>query len=380
MKTAHKSRFASRRAFIIAVALCFPTLYAGSATAQQHATKSVIVHTKFGGQILGFTIDPSGTEGLLSEYAGGTAATETFSQTTGAIIAVVAEENNTLNDYATQELDAPDLGLVLFQEKGQNNFLTLNPLTGNQFTGSWTPTVMSGYSISEISVAQGTDVAVFENDLDADNAYVFSSNVAENTFGTAFSLASIIDVDEFLVDPEIAYDSTTNQAVLADSQDCPEPIPACATSIALVNLTTGDITEFTDNLGVGQLSGLAVDPVGGFAVTTTTADMGVEFYNLATEKGKKVILPGATSEIQSGTDVEFDPIHKLFLVSQYTSTGDINDLQPRVYVYSEGAKLLETVDIDLNIGIGGRIALNPSTRTGFLISVVQPMELQSFSY
>jgi len=351
----------------------------------------VIVQPKFGGQIQGYTIDPNGTEGLLSEaFTEPNAktlivATETFDQTTGAILDVVAHEKGPVSiDYATQEINAPDLGLVLFQEAGQNNFLTLNPLTGNQFNGTWTPPVMSGYQISEISVAQGADVAVFENNFNAANAFVFSSNVAENTFGTPMSLASIIDSDEFLIGPQFALDSATNEAVLADSNDCPEPGPQCATDFALVNLTTGNITQFTDKLGVGQLNGLAVDPVKGIAVTTTLVDHAVEFYNLTTKKGHKVIIPNSTSEIQAGDDVEFDPIHRLFLVSQYTSTGDVNNLQPRIYVYNEAGKVLDTIVLQQNIGIGGRIALNPKTRTGFAPlfpnSQLLLLELQSFTY
>jgi hypothetical protein len=352
----------------------------------------IIVQPQFGGQIIGYTVDPSGTEGLLSEYlpeAGGAeqlVATETFDQTTGAITVVVEQNHAPLStDYVTMEINAPDLGLVLFQESGQNNFLTLNPLTGNQFNGTWTPTLMSGYGIENISVAQGANVAVFANNLDAGNSYVFSSNIAENTFGAPMSLASIIDGDEFLVDPQIAFDSATNQAVLADSSDCPViGDPACTSKIAVVNLATGDITEFDDKLGTGQLNGIAVDPGTGIAVTTTLADMGVEFYHLKTKKGHEVIIPGATSEIQAGEDVEFDPIHKLFLVSQYTSTGDVNNLQPRIYVYDEAGKVVETIPLQGNIGIGERIALNPTTRTGFAPLVAEPQglfsELQSFSY
>lgn len=396
--TGRKSSFATRCGVMIVIALCFLTLCAGRAAAQSPISgriipavaTQVIVHPKFGGEILGYTIDPNGTVGLLSESVPeGTrgqnlVATEIFDQTTGAIVAVVAEEDHTLNDYATQEINAPNLGLVLFQKAGQNTFLTLNPLTDNEFTGAWTPTVMNGYGISGISVAQGAEVAVFENDPNAGNAFVFSSNVAQNTFGPPISLAPIISVDEFLINPQIAFDSATNEAVLADSHDCPEPGPQCATSIAVVNLTTGNITEFTDKLGVGQLNGLAVDPVKGIAVTTTVIDQGVEFYHLTTKKGHKVIIPNAGSEIQCGIDVEFDPVHKLFLVSQYTSTGDANNPQPRIYVYNEAGKIRETIALQQRTAIGGRIALNPKTRTGFVPVVVEPqglfLELQSFSY
>lgn len=387
-----KSWFALSDGLMRVIALCVLPLCASSAAAQTQGSErltpapetQVIVHPKFGGQIIGYTVDPASTVGLLSESVAegangqNLAATEIFDQTTGAIVAVVAEVNHTRNDFVTQELNAPDLGLVLYQEAGQNNFLTLNPRTDKKFTGTWTPNVSGGFGISEISVAQGAEVAVFANDPNAGNAFVFSSNVAQNTFGAPMSLASIISVDEFLINPQIALDSATNQAVLADSHDCAEPGPQCATSIALVNLATGEITEFSDKLGVGQVNGLAVDPVKGIAVTTTSSDNGVEFYNLTTQKGREVMIPG----LGSGFDVEFDPIHKVFLVAQYSSTGNPSDPQPRIYVYSEAGKVLETVALQQNIGIGGRIALNPKTRTGFVPVIVEELfvELQSFTY
>src|SRR5580658_395584 len=63
---------------------------------------TVIVHSKFGGQIFGFDIDQSGTEGLLSEdldLSGGDvlAAVETFSQSTGEIMDVVSKTENADN-------------------------------------------------------------------------------------------------------------------------------------------------------------------------------------------------------------------------------------------------------------------------------------------
>jgi hypothetical protein len=350
----------------------------------------VIVKPKFGGQILGYDIDRNGTEGLVSEYVSESdeknrVAVEKFDQTTGAIIEVVAEENHTANDFVVQEINANGLGLVLFQKSGQNHFFTLNPYTANKFTGVWTPPVKSSYQLAGISVARSGEVALFENDLNAGLAEVFSSNVSKNTFGRPVSLASIIDGDEFLVDPVMALGRTRDEVVLADSADCPVPEPACATRIALVEVKTGTVAEFTDNLGVGQVNGLAVDPVKGIAVTTTLGDMGVEFYNLAKKTGFEKILPNATSEIQAGLDVEFDPLHKLFLVAQYTSTGNINDPQPRVYAYDEEGNVVETITTLPRIPLSPTtIVLNPSTRTGFLPVIDEPQnfpgQLESFTY
>src|SRR5580658_3286466 len=119
--------------------------------------------------------------------------------------------------------------------------------------------------------------------------------------------------------PQIALNRKTNQAVLADSHDCSEPV--CVMSIATVNLTTGEISEFTSNLGVGTVNGLAVDSATGIACTTTSVDQGVEFYDLAKQTGFEVQIPNAGSSIQAGLSVAFDPVHSVFLVAQYDSTG-----------------------------------------------------------
>jgi hypothetical protein len=348
---------------------------------------TVIVHPKFGGQILGYDIDPNGTEGLLSEYVslGGGAnlvATELFDQKTGAILKVVAKENNTTqDDYVTEGIFG-GIGLDLFQHAGQNHFLAINPLSAGKFTGKWTPPIKNNYQLWSISASQGNpSVAAYQASFGGGPTYVFGSNIAKNTFGRQISLKSIENVNEFLL-PQIALDSKTNQAVLADSLGCPEK--TCVSDIALVDLSTGKIQKFTAGLGIGNVDGLAVDPTTGIACTTTLIDGGVEFYNLAKKTGFEVPIFNA-GELEAGLDVEFDSLHKVFLVEQYTSTGNINDPQPRVYVYDEKGNVKKTVKGLQRIPISpSLIALNPGKRIGFLPVVVEPqhevLELQSFKY
>jgi len=358
-----------------------------SATPQNPARPAIIVHPKFGGQILGYDIDQNGNQGLLSEFValGGGAnlvATEIFDQKTGAILKVIAKENHTQrDDYDTQGIFG-DVGLDLYQHAGKNHFLTLNPLSSNKFTGMWTPPLKPGYQLGTTSNNQGSpDIAAYESSIDTGLTYVFRSNVANNTFGPLISLKPIIHVSEFF-QPQIALDRKTNQAVLADSLGCPEPI--CVMSIALVNLKTGKIKKFTNNLGVGTVNGLALDPATGIACTTTLIDQGVEFYDLAKQTGFEVPIPNNGSPLQAGLDVAFDPIHKLFLIAQYSSTGSPNDPQPRVYVYDERGDLKNTVTGLQRLGFPDPVRINPHTRTGFLPVIVEPqhafLELQSFTY
>jgi len=348
---------------------------------------TITVHPKFGGQILGYDVDQNGTEGVLSEYvdqSGGTvlAATETFDQSTGAIIKVLKKTTNH-DDFSTQGVFGRSVGLVLFQHDHINSFLTANPLSSNAFNGTWTPPVRQGFQLGPLSSSQGSRMAAaFESSLFADGAFVFATNVARNTFGRLVSLAPILNGDEFLIAPTLAFDSQTSSAILADSQGCPEPV--CTTDVAIVDLSTGAIVEFTDHLGIGTVDGLAVDPAAGIAVTTTLIDQGVEFYDLAHRTGFEVTIPNAGNALEAGLDVEFDALHKVFLTEQYSSTGDPNNPQARIYVYDESGNVLETIPIQ-RIGTSpGRIAINPHTRTGFLDEIVEPqhefLELQSFSY
>lgn len=350
----------------------------------------VIVHPQFGGILLGYDIDRNGTEGILSEFVPETTdgkslvATEIFDQKSGAILKVVAKEDFTLDDYVTEGINAADLGLVLFEHNGQDHLLTLNPLTGNKFTGMWTPPIKTNYGLAGISVSQGTpEVAAYQSSFVTGLTFVFKSNIAKNTFGPQISLKSIIDVNEFFM-PQIALDPTTNEAVLADSQDCVAG-PLCSTSIALVNLSTGAIRKFSKDLGTGRVNGLAVDPTTGIACTTTLIDQGVEFYNLARETGFRVQIPNAGNAIQAGLGVGFDNVHHLFLIPQYSSNGGADNPEPRVYVYDETGQVKETITGLLRMPISpSLVALNPSTRTGFIPVVVEPqnlvMELQSFTY
>lgn len=102
-------------------------------------------------------------------------------------------------------------------------------------------------------------------------------------------------------------------------------------SIALVNLSTGEITKFSNGLRVGSVNGLAVDPQTGIACTTTLIDQGVEFYNLADQTGFEVTIPNTGNGDDAGLSVAFDPIHSLFLVSQFSSNGgNLGDPQPRI--------------------------------------------------
>jgi len=338
---------------------------------------SVIVHPKLGGQILGYDIEKNGTEGLLSEFVSlsngdSNVATETFDQKTGKILKVVVKKTNTLDDYVTQGIWG-DVGLVMFEHTLSEfhvlrTFHTLNPLDGNKFTGKWTPPIKKGYQLWTTSVSpEGTtNVAAYQVTFDGSfKGDVFSSNIATNTFGPQIHL-KLGDL------PLLAYNSRTNQAVLAHSG-----VPTTHPVLQTVDLGSGKVRRVSA-LGVDIVNGLAVDSTTGTACITTEGGPFippmVEFYNLAKKTGFGVPLSGANF----GLDVEFDPVNKLFLVAQ----GDFVNFS--VLVFDEKGNLKETIPVQKLPVSPALIALNPSQRIGFVPVIVEPqhefLELQSFKY
>jgi len=105
----------------------------------------LLVHSKFGGQIFGFDIDQSGTEGLLSEAqtlnnGNVLAAVETFDQKTGKILKVVTK-TETQDDSITMGVVGTSVGLVEHEHEVsflhvKRTFHLLNPLDSTNSTVS----------------------------------------------------------------------------------------------------------------------------------------------------------------------------------------------------------------------------------------------------
>jgi hypothetical protein len=383
---------------ISAVALglfCFAGLRPGVAKAEDLRQNpvagpagSVIVQDRFGGQILGFDIDQASDEGVLSEYrdlnnGNVLAAVETFSQTTGQIIKVVAKTRRQ-DDFVTLGVVGSSAGLVEREHPVSlghvvRTFLLLNPLSLNHVTGMWAPPVGTDHLVTLVSRNQGTsNNAVWAIDVSGNfRPTVFTSNVAANTFGPVIEVTD----SDFTsgADPGFAYDSVTNQAVLGHATLGNPFIPG---KIATVDMATGTFTKFT-GVGIGDVNGLAVDPATGTACTTTEIDFSVEFYNLATQTGFAQPLPGATNQFFSGADVEFDPVNNLFLVAQPNSSTASSGSS--IHAYDVSGNLIESIN-GLNFSnafnvIPAHIALNPGKRVGFVDGPdVAAGQIQSFTY
>ncbi len=353
-----------------------------------------LVHSKFGGQIFGFDIDQNGTEGVLSEaqdIGGGNvlAAVETFDQASGKILKVV-DEIKTKDDFLTLGIVGTNVGLVEREHVGtiyvvKRIYYVLNPLDSNKFTGTWTPPLTAKDIILGVSRNQGTPttaVLFFKNTGNNFDSFVFGSNIGANTFEPPITLSD--PVFSFSNAPQIAYDSATNQAVVASSDGTVGGPPP---KFALADLTTGTVDEFTGIPGPppfrqGFINGLAVDSEDGIACTTTELDFRVEFYDLKTQTGFAVVLPGASGQLQSGSDVEFDPVNKLFFVAQsVSSTGSGSSIQ----VYDIKGNLVESLNgfnfSNASNVVSTHIALNPSNRSGYVDGPSSGVtDIQSFTY
>lgn len=347
----------------------------------------VIVQSMFGGQIFGFDIDQAGTEGILTEAQTQDngkvlAAVETFDQATGAIIKVI-KMTETQDDFITLGVVGRSTGLVEREHEVSflhivRSFKILDPLRRNRFTGTWTPPIDTDHLISAVSRNQGVrNVAVYAQDLRNFEPVVFSSNVEANTFGPVTTITD----EDFTSggNPPMAYNSATNQAVLGHAKLGNPFVPGL---IATVDLTTGTFMKFT-GVGLGDVNGIAVDPVTNTACTTTEIDFSVEFYDLTNQTGFAQPLPNATNQFNSGADVQFDPINRLFFVAQEHSTTAASGSS--IHVYDVAGNLIESID-GLNFSnafnvVPAHISLNPSNRTGFVDGPDEGVtQLQGFDY
>jgi hypothetical protein len=358
---------------------------------------NTIVKSQFGGQIFGFDIDQNGTEGVLSEaqlLPNGKvlAAVETFDQASGKILKVI-KKSETEDDYITLGVAGTSVGLVEHEHVqgiyvAKRIYEELSPLDSNKFTNTWTPPltkddIIISVSRNQYSPSQGETNAVLAFDNGGNfNSFVFGSNIAANTSQPFITLTdTVFSIGD---SPVMAYDSTTNQAVVAASTgEVGGPPPV----FALVDLTAGTVVEFNGLPGpapyrAGSVNGIAVDSADGIACTTTELDFSVEFYNLKKKTGTAVVLPGATDQLQSGSDVEFDPVNKLFLVAQsVSSTGAGSSIQ----VYNTKGKLVESLNgfnfSNASNVVSTHIALNPSNRSGYVDGPDSGVtEIQSFTY
>jgi hypothetical protein len=321
-----------------------------------------------GGQIFGFDIDRSGNDGALATSTN----VETFDQDSGAILKTFPKSPPGGTSYDFDAIVTGDVGLVTrdVTPKGspfaKRFYDLMDPVKGG-FIGKWTPPVKD-VEVEAAGPNQTTGMtAIFAIELKKnDTPVLFESSLAKNEFGKVFHL----DRRTFGVGnlPQVAQDTTTNEAVVATSPDGGR-VQGAAPINVLVDLKTGKQTQFTGlnngEFGAGFVNGLAVDSGTGVAATTTELNAQVEFYDLAHQTGLAAQLPctGDTSQGNSGAGIANDPVNGLFLVTD-PSYG-CGSQGSAIVVYDEKGNLVETIT-GFKFALGEPApAINPSKRMGW---------------
>jgi hypothetical protein len=341
----------------------------------------VVVHTALGGFILGYDVDQDGTEGVLCEAltlpnGNHDVAVETFDTSTGELVKVVRKILNTQHDFVTIGMAGPSVGLVEFEHVSglfvdQRSYVTLDPLVLNSFTDRWNPPLAATDLLDGMSSNQDGSYNAFLALHANSDTVVFASNVGANTFGPLITVSD--PVFSFFNSPRLALDRARNRAVLGSSNGC---VP-CKPKIGFVDLVSGAQSGFP-GLGFGFVNGLAVDSATRVACTSTEIDFRVQFYDLDTQAGFSVPIPGAVSQAHSGKTVEVDPIHKLFLVGQPISSTAPSGSS--IQVFDEQGNFVESINGLSLPSSSVRLALQPALRTGFVVVAPNLTELQSFTY
>jgi hypothetical protein len=339
-----------------------------------------VLTTSDGGQIYGFDIDQSGNDGVLAsaQTIDGNgdvkASMQTFDANTGKITKTFAAYTGHKNEYGMDGIFAGDVALVThyITPKGtiyaKRKYEVMNPVSGGAFTGAWTPP-LKDMGVLEAPSNQSTSTTVlFGIELKKqDNPVLIVSDIAANAFPKVIKL----DPDLFgLADsPNLGYYEAGNEAVLALSPDA-GAVHGKPPLNVLVDLSTGESTTFNGyNNGfyhAGSVDGFAVDQNTGVGATDTELNAQVEFYDFISKSGIAAVqLPctGATDQSNSGSGIAVDPVHKLFLVTDYFYCDGSKG--SAIVVYDEKGKYLESIT-GFHFAIGEPPpVLNPKKRMGW---------------
>ncbi len=355
-----------------------------------------VLSTKDGGQIFGFDIDQHGDDGVLASAqtvdgdGDALVSVETFDQNNGKITKSFARYQGKRHEYGVDGIFAGDVALVTHYVTPNGSiyprrvYEVMNPVTAQSFTGGWTPPVKD-IDVLQAGVNQdSSSAALFAIELKKDDRPdLLVSDVAAGTF------TNLIHLDANLFGlgngPRLAQYTSANKAVLALSPDG-GAVGGSAPLNVSIDLATGETHQFSGyNLGefhAGYVNGLAVDPNTGIAATTTELNSEVEFYDMDKMKGITVAqLPCTdnTDQVNSGSGIAVDPVHKLFLVTdQFYCDGNAGSA---IVVYDEKGNLVETIT-GFNFAIGEPApVLNPSKRMGWAFGGPNGVsQLQQFFY
>ncbi len=244
----------------------------------------------------------------------------------------------------------------------------MNPVTAQGFTGDWTPPVKDIDVLQAGANQDSSSAVLFAIELKKDDRPdLLVSDVAAGTF------TNLIHLDANLFGlgngPHLAQYTSANKAVLALSPDG-GAVGGSAPLNVSIDLATGETHQFGGyNLGefhAGYVNGLAVDPNTGIAATTTELNSQVEFYDMDKMRGITAVqLPCTdnTDQVNSGSGIAVDPVHKLFLVTdQFYCDGNEGSA---IVVYDEKGNLVETITGSISPSANRRqCSIRPSAWAG----------------
>lgn len=372
---------------ILVLGLAGPADADGKAKFRHPAGLGNVLTSKDGGQIFGFSIDQFGDDGVLATAT----SVETFDQNTGKIIKSFGKDLGPDSDYVVNGIAAGNVGLVEIEKVPQGelyphkHYKVMNPVTGNKFTGDWTPP-LKGLIAQQMSSDQASQTSLLfalKSAKAGEDPVLVVSDVAANTF------TNIIKLDPNLFcgcdGPLLGQFTSANKAAFALSPDG-GAVRGEAPVNVLVDLDSGKTTQFSGyNNGffhAGYVNGFAVDPNTGVAATTTELNSQVEFYDLKKKTGitfTQLPCTTDTDQINSGSGIAVDPVNKLFLVTdQFYCDGSQGSA---VVVYDEAGNFVETIT-GFNMAIGEPApVLSPSKRMGWVFSGPDGFsQLQQFFY
>ncbi len=358
-----------------------------------------VVTSEFGGDIFGWDIDQNGNDGLITETvtegAGVINAIETFDETTGEITKVV-QKRDRINGNVEPVVDAisgNDVGIVDVERletkpfERNDYFDLMNPVTGQKITGRSKPRnalgIVPNFVTNNQASANQIVMALYPDKGGDYQVGLYTYDAAANAWGKRQEFSRRRFLFQTGFPNYAAVDATTKEAVIG-YLGRPRYNPHESPTFYIIDAATGKHLRSFYGLGYGFPNGMAIDPATGVMCTTTTGDMDVEFYDLATGKGKAVQIPryNSAGALTNGAAVAADPVNHLFLVAQRNSTFSPGG-GSTVIVYDERGKLIEYIDgfnfLNLFTPVVPHLAVNPSSRTGY-VNGPNLNQLQEFSY
>jgi hypothetical protein len=357
-----------------------------------------IVQDQFGGLIFGWDMNQSGDDGVLSETVtqqdgSDLNVIETFDQTSGKITKIVQKRVTSSSiEPVVRAVGGNDVGIIdvehVFLSKGvtrNDHFAFMNPVSRGKINARSTPPrehdVVPNFVTNNQASSSQIMMALYRDKHGDDQVGMYAYDTARNAWGKRLEFPR-----QFLFTLETNYaavDGATNEGVfgyLGRSRYNPHESP----TFYVVDAATGKHLRSFTGLGYGLPNGMAIDPTTGTMCTTTAGDMDVEFYHLATGKGKAVQIPVlfGGGPLTNGAAVAADPVNHLFLVAQLNSTFSSQG-GSTIIVYDEHGKLVEYINgfsfLNNFSVIVPHVAVNPANRTGY-VNGPNLNELQEFTY